>query len=125
MMDACRTRSRRTLLVAAGAGFALLLAACATTTPSPQPLGAPVEIEFIHDGVTTKGDCVQRLGTPSKTITTTAGGEVLTYWIGRDQIGLRAVASWSTFEHVRYSLVLSFDAGGVLVRHSMVKIWER
>jgi hypothetical protein len=112
------------LLVAAVAGVALLLAGCAATPP-PQPLGAAVDVEFIRDGVTSRNECMQRLGAPSKTIATLAGGEVWTYWIGRDASGLRAVASWSTFEPVRYSLVLSFDAGGVLVRHSMVKIWER
>ncbi len=124
-MDACRTRARQALHIAAKLGLVLLLAGCATTTPPPPPLGAPVDVGFIRDGITTRADCVQRLGAPSKTIATTAGGEVLTYWVGRDQAGLRAVASWATFEPVRYSLVLSFDVGGVLVRHSMVKIWER
>lgn len=117
-------RPVRTWLMAVAAVVVLALAGCAATPPL-QPLGAPVDVDFLRDGTTRKDDCVQRLGTPSKTIATTAGGEVLTYWVGRDPSGLRAVASWSIFEPVRYSLVLSFDAAGVLVRHALVKIWER
>jgi hypothetical protein len=102
-----------------------LLAGCGTPTPPSSLIGPPVDLGFIRDGSTTKSDCLQRLGTPSKTIVTTTGGEVLTFWVGQDQTGLRAVASWTTFEPVRYSLVLSFDATGVLSRHSLVKVWER
>lgn len=123
-MDACRRFARQALLVAVSTSLALLLSGCATP-PATQPLGAPVDLAFIRDGVTTQVECVQHLGAPSKTIATTARGEVLTYWIGRDPSGLRAVASWVAFEPVRYSLVLSFDAEGVLVRHALVKIWER
>jgi hypothetical protein len=125
-MDVCRRSSHRAWLAAAVAVLALLQAGCGTTPPPAEPLGALVDVAFIRDGVTTRGECIQRLGAPSRTMATGTGGEVLTYWLGRDAAGgLRAVVSWAVFEPVRYSLVLSFDAAGVLVRHSMVKVWER
>jgi hypothetical protein len=102
---------------------ALLLVGCASSAATERSLGPIITLEFIEDGVTTIEQAVQRLGAPSQTIAGMAGGKMLTFWFAQEAGGLHASAGTPSFNFGRYSLVLSFDAHGVLVRHALVKVW--
>ncbi|HJV22850.1 MAG TPA: hypothetical protein VJ570_09135 [Holophagaceae bacterium] len=119
-----RPRARSLLLVA------LALAGCAppeleVAEPAFLPAG---KFAFLHAGRTTREEVLLRLGTPSAHL---EGERLLCYafgvtpdgtwyrrgraWIRTDPEGPRPVYLGET-----HSLVLVFDPGGVLVRHSLV-----
>jgi hypothetical protein len=100
-----------------------LLAGCASTEPAGQSLGPVISLDFLADGCTTIEQCVQRLGSAGQTIPGTAGGKMLTYWLAEDAGSLHLSGALPWFKLARYSLVLSFDVDGVLVRHAIVKVW--
>ncbi len=77
-------------------------------------------LSFLADGVTQKEEVLRKLGSPSAQyeeswILTCRLGEK---WGGFFTAGTLA-EDWSVY---RYSLVLLFDAGGVLRRHSLVEV---
>lgn len=106
--------------------FALLvvtaLAAC--SSPPTIPGARPDLLDFLTAGTTSREETVLRLGQPSSTL---LGETVLTYRIGEDPkqgrfvIGNFAAATWQ-WREARYSLVLVFDANGVLRKHNLVDV---
>ncbi len=93
----------------------LALGACATT-----PLGHKDLLNFLADGVTPKADVYSKLGKPSGEY---EESRILTYRLGKNKGGFFTAdaphGDWSTY---RYSLVLVFDATGILTRHSLVEV---
>ncbi len=91
------------------------LAACATT-----PVGHKDLLSFLADGVTRKEEVYKNLGSPSAQF---EESRILTYRLGQNKGGFFAASAprddWSTY---RYSLVLVFDSGGILTRHSLVEV---
>ena len=106
-------------------GIALLLvslAGCATEQTVP---GArPDLLAFLQDGSTTRTDAILRLGQPSSTL---ERENILTFRIGEDMkqgyylIAAREHMQWQ-WESARYSLVLVFNAEGVLQQHNLVLV---
>ncbi|MGZ5132307.1 MAG: hypothetical protein ACXWCV_17410 [Caldimonas sp.] len=116
----------RSLLAGAALLWALLLVGCvtpATATATAPSLGPVVALDFIQDGVTTIEECEPRLGPPSKKIPGAAGGQMLTFWLEQEAGEMHVFVDPRSLERARYSLVLSFDARGVLTRHALVKVW--
>jgi hypothetical protein len=97
-----------------------LISGCATTAPIP---GAKQDLlEFLHVGQTTREQVLITLGQPSAAF---EQEKILTYRLGHDAgqgyyiITPRQLMSWQS---VRYSLVLVFDANGVLRTHNLVDV---
>lgn len=91
----------------------LALGGCAS-----DPRGAPDLLDFLRDGATLREDAHLRLGEPSAQY---ESGRILAFRLARDQGGLYCVTpgEWSPDS---YSLILVFDAKGVLSRHSLVQV---
>ena len=94
------------------------LAGCAATIP-----GARADLlTFLRAGETTREEVVLKLGQPSARF---EQGRVFTYRVGRDaKQGYHVVTQnpRQPWEGVRYSMVLVFDASGVLEKQSLVAV---
>jgi len=79
-------------------------------------------LAFLQNGVTTRADAVLQLGTPTATL---EQEKIITFRIGQDPkqgyyvVSPRQASPWQS---VRYSLVLVFNAEGVLQRHRLVLV---
>ena len=107
------------LILAAIVAFSFLLPACATNTNMPG--GDPQLLEFLRDGATTREEVLLKLGQPSATL---ESEKVLTYRIGGEArqgyvVEIPLQGSW---QGVTHSLVLIFDANGMLQKHSLVSV---
>jgi hypothetical protein len=105
--------------------LALTLAGCATTPP---PLnGSPDLLNFLSDGKTTRTEAIMTLGQPSGRF---EAEKILTYRLGFEPqnsgyyvVEREATGSgWPTWTAAKFSLVLVFDDGGILRKHSVVKV---
>jgi len=97
----------------------LLLAACGTT-----PLrGQPDLLAFLADGSTRREEVVTRLGEPTRCL---RSGEICTYRVSHDEAGqyVKIDVGGANWMDTDGSLVLVFDADGVLRRHSVVRVRE-
>lgn len=112
-------RGRLRLQLAAIVLGAMCLAGCAT----PAIQGAdPRLLEFLRDGASTRDEIMLALGQPSATF---QQERILSYRLGEDaKQGYFVVQpnSASPWLNVRYSLVLVFDSGGTLQKHSLVPV---
>jgi hypothetical protein len=96
----------------------LVLAACSTP-----PIGHRDLLNFLRDGATRRDDVYLHLGEPSARYEDSG---ILAYRIGRDDGGyFSAGGSRADWSIAPWSLVLAFDSGGVLVRHSLVEVRPR
>jgi hypothetical protein len=96
-----------------------LLAACSTT-----PLrGQPNLLDFLADGATPRSEVVARLGQPTRCL---RSGEICTYRVAHDEAGqyVKLEVGGSSWMDTDGSLVVVFDADGVLQRHSIVRVRE-
>jgi hypothetical protein len=101
----------------------LLLLAFAGCMAAPVIPGAsPDLLKFLQDGASTREQIMLRLGQPSATY---EQEKILTYRVGENKaqgyylVTPNQLRQW---EDVRYSLVLVFDAGGLLQKHSLVAV---
>lgn len=102
--------------VLAMAGLLALLSACAST-----PIGKRDLLDFLQDGKTTKEEVFLHLAEPSAMF---EGGRIFTYRLNEDEGGYTIKGSKEKGWSGKYSLVLSFDANGVLRRHALVRVQE-
>ena len=96
-----------------------LLAACSTT-----PLrGQPNLLDFLADGATPRSEVVARLGRPTRCL---RSGEICTYRVSHDEAGqyVKLEVGGSSWMDTDGSLVVVFDAFGVLQRHAIVRVRE-
>ena len=96
-----------------------LLAACSTT-----PLrGRANLLDFLADGATRREEVVARLGEPTRCL---RSGEICTYRVSHDETGqyVKLEVGGANWMDTDGSLVLVFDADGVLMRHSVVRVRE-
>ena len=104
-------------------GIALGFSGCATPTHAI-PGASPDLLVFLQDGATARADIVLRLGQPSAKL---EQEKILTFRLGQDPkqgfyiIRTREGQQWQ-WESVRYSLVLIFNAEGVLQKHNLVLV---
>lgn len=98
------------------AGLLALLSACAST-----PIGKHDLLDFLQDGKTTKEEVFLHLAEPSSTY---EDGRIFTYRLNEDEGGYTIKGAKGTRWSGKYSLVLSFDANGVLRRHALVRVQE-
>lgn len=117
---ACRRWSCVLLL----AFSALFLAGCVT----PAPLKGRADLlAFLADGRTPRQEVLLALGQPSGRF---EGERILTYrlayeprnqgyWVVEREV---QPTGWPTWYVAKYSLVLVFDASGILQRHSLVEV---
>ncbi|WP_303723052.1 hypothetical protein [Malonomonas rubra] len=91
----------------------VLLAACA------QPLGRADLLNFIKDGKTTREQAYLNLGEPSAFF---EGGRIVCFRLGRDEGGDFIVAKKAGFAGVTTSLIMVFDEGDILSKHSLVQV---
>ena len=102
----------------------MLAASCGTPLP---PKGRADLFAFLADGRTGKSQVMERLGKPSGTF---EHGRTLTYRVGYEpeNHGYYIVdrepndSGWPTWLNAKYSLVLVFDEGGHLQRHSLLEV---
>ena len=83
------------------------------------PPGHKDLVAFLQDGITTKAEARERIDQVPKEW---SGGRIWTFRIGEDSDGLYPFRSAEGWSGVRYSLVLEFDANGVLHRHALVDV---
>lgn len=99
----------------AGSLLGISMSACET----PSVIGDPHLLSFLQDGSTTRQDVYEHLTEPSATF---EAGRIFIYMLDKDEGGYilvhRNAADWTG----KYSLVLAFDEGGVLQRHSMLRV---
>lgn len=99
----------------------LLLGAC-TAVPKAPALAA-VRLDFLVEARTSPEQCIALLGPPSREFAVGEGGCLLTWRLGEDGEGLHPLptpGAWYDYGR-RVSLVLLFDAGGRLTRHTLVR----
>lgn len=99
------------------AGLLALLSACASTPP----IGKHDLLDFLQDGTTTKEEVFLHLAEPSATF---EGGRILAYRLHEDEGGYTIKGAKGTYWSGKYSLVLSFDEGGILRRHALIRVQE-
>lgn len=92
----------------------LILAACAA-----QPIGQKDLLEFLNDGVTRRDDALLKLGEPTATY---ESSKILAYRLRKDEAGYVLLAHQENWRSAEYSLILVFDAQGVLQRHALVQV---
>ena len=99
----------------------LLIPSCASTES-----GEPVDLAFLRDGQTTRGEVTTNLGGADATF---QDQNILTYCLGSHTKAGYTVPDLSSryrwggmWYGIKYNLVLVFDDGGILRRHSVVKI---
>jgi hypothetical protein len=106
----------------------LVVAGCATARPDAR---ADL-LNFICNGQTTKTEVLIKLGQPSATF---ESENIFTYRLGFDahnngyyvmERGLyaRVYPDYTTWEAIKYSLVLVFDGHNVLREHSLVEVTQ-
>ncbi len=104
----------------------LVLAGCATQKPPPLR-GRPDLLNFLQDGKTTREQVITTLGQPSGRF---ESERILTYQLGYEPrnngyyvVGRQSTPSgWPVWAATQFSLVLVFDDGGVLRKHSLIKV---
>ncbi|MCU0782617.1 MAG: hypothetical protein MUF81_00945 [Verrucomicrobia bacterium] len=104
--------------------MAIAVAGCATTAPLK---GHADLLDFLADGRTAREEVVLKLGQPSGKF---ERENIVTYRLGFEPknkgyyVVEREAQSdgWSTWLRAKYSLVLVFDDGGVLRKHSLVEV---
>jgi hypothetical protein len=101
---------------------ALLAGGCASTAEfaALPPSTANQRIPFLSDGITTKAECLARLGYPS----IDDQANTLVYEVyGSANGAVSQLRSSGDLEGAdrRYDLVLTFDAQGILRRHTLVQ----
>jgi hypothetical protein len=95
-----------------------VIAGCARTISGARP----DLLSFLRTGTTSREEVLLKLGEPSASF---ERDRILTYRIGKDPRQGYYVVLPTVFEQwqqVRYSLVLVFDAGGVLEKESLVAV---
>lgn len=111
-----------------GALVALLMACTGCVSmPSSPSAGRLDLLSFLTDGSTAKSEVLLKLGQPSGTF---SAEEILTYRVGFEPKGKgywivereTGTALWSSWQGVRYSLVLVFDKRAILQRHAMIDL---
>lgn len=109
-----RVTAAATCLLVAG-----LLAACA----SAPPVGRPGLLDFLMVGTTSVNEVERQFGSASASFPGANDGRLMTYRIGKGSDGLFVdydrLKGW---ENAAYSLVLSFDARGILTRLALVPV---
>ena len=111
--------------------FALIIMVASCATPhiqsnDTQPLSNSKLLGFIQDGITTREEVVLKLGTPSAEF---EGDKILTYQLRIDQAGnwhliapqISAATGFRAWRKETSSLVLVFEADGVLRKHNIVE----
>jgi len=95
--------------------LALLAAGCSARTVQPVtgPKANPAPLSFLVDGRTGQAEAEAVLGEPSRRF---ESGRVLAYRLNLDY------ETVDSLTEARYSLILVFDADGVLHRHGLVKV---
>jgi hypothetical protein len=120
--SACRAHAFATRLVVT-IGLIVLFAGCATT--NGQRKLEPDLLAFLEDGHTVRSEVLERLGEPSSRLLRDA---VICYRLHGDAsrgfrvVPVKQVASIADDKAVRWSLVLTFDAEGKLMRHALVGV---
>lgn len=79
----------------------------------------PHLLTFLQDGVTTREDVYMKLAEPSAVW---EDGRILTYQLDHNHQGYVPMRRRETAWTAKYSLVLSFDKQGILLRHSLVRM---
>jgi hypothetical protein len=92
----------------------LVFAACATA-----PVGRRDLLDFLDDGATLREDVHLHLGEPSARY---EGSRIYAYRLAKDEAGYVIVGRRDNWAGVQYNLMLVFDGGGVLRRHSLVEV---
>ncbi len=93
-----------------------VLPGCATN------LGHKDLLDFLNDGTTRSEEVHQKLGQPTGRY---EDSRIQTYRLGKDEGGYFLVGSTLDWSEAQYSLVLVFDADGILRRHSLIKVTSR
>jgi hypothetical protein len=95
--------------------LALLAAGCSARKVQPVtgPKANPASLSFLVDGRTARAEAEAVLGEPSRRF---ESGRVLTYRLDPDY------QTVDSLTEARYSLILVFDADGVLHRHGLVMV---
>ncbi len=93
-----------------------ILPGCAT------PIGHRDLLDFLNDGITRTEEVHQKLGEPSARY---ENSRIVAYRLGRDEAGYFLVKSSRDWSEAQYSLVLVFNANGILRRHSLIKVTSR
>ncbi len=98
--------------------LALLTVICILTGCATPPLGHKDLLDFLNDGITRAEEAQHKLGQPTGRY---EDSRILTYRLGKDEGGYFLVGTrdWS---EAQYSLVLVFDADGILRRHALIKV---
>lgn len=104
---------RRSLLRAFAPALALI-AGCAST-----PAGRGDLLDFIADGRTRREELLLKFGEPSASF---EDARIVAYRLRRDDGGYLLSRWRENWAGVHYSLVLVFDAGGLLQRHALVTV---
>jgi hypothetical protein len=95
-----------------------LLGPCLSACAGPR--GQRGLLDFLKDGVTTKEEALVHLGQPSGSF---EDERILTWRLYEDKGGYYQQApQFNLFINADFSLVLVFDARGVLVRHALVPL---
>lgn len=104
------------------AGWPLLLSLL-TACGSVPLRGQPDLLGFLADGRTHRDQVLARLGEPTRCL---RSGEVCTYRVGHDEAGqyVRIESRGTSWTETDGSVVLVFDAAGVLRRHAVVRVRE-
>lgn len=113
------TSDRRPLRAIWAPLLSAVLSSCAT---SNQLQGDPALFEFLHDGTTTRDEVMLKLGQPSATY---QSERIVTYRVGETgpkSYFIETPSSSLQWQRVTYSLVLIFDAGNTLQKHSLVPV---
>jgi len=76
-------------------------------------------LDFLSDGVTRRLDVQAKLGEPSSRY---ESSRILAYRLRTDEGGYALVTKREDWDGVRYSLILVFDADGILRRHALVEV---
>jgi hypothetical protein len=104
------------------AGWPLLLSLLTACSATPLR-GQLALLDFLADGSTHRDEVIARLGKPTRCL---RSGEVCTYRVGHDEAGqfVKIESGGANWMDTDGSLVLVFDAGGVLQGHSVVRVRE-
>lgn len=80
-------------------------------------------LDFLSDGSTRRQEVTARLGEPTRCL---RSGEICTYRVGHDEAGqyVKIESGGANWMDTDGSVVLVFDADGVLRRHSVVRVRE-
>lgn len=113
------TAAPRARLARLAASLAVLLAALLSACATP-PNGRSDLLDFLADGRTQREEVILRLGDPAAQY---EGNRIQTWRLAKDDGGyFLAGGPRSDWSAAPYSLVLVFDASGVLERHSLVQV---